>query len=53
MVTDVHVRAKMFDFTPGRELPSLPGFKRDVLSGLDMANVNEWMSKLKVKWADQ
>ena len=49
----LHIKAKMFDFVPGRKFESFPKVTRSIYSSLDKKKLHRWISKHKKSWQRQ
>lgn len=53
VLNQLHTKAKMFDFVPGRKFESFPKVTRSIYSSLDKKKLHRWISKHKKSWHRQ
>ena len=50
ILSQVHFKAKVFDFYPGRQYKAFPGLRRELFSELPLGPLAEWIKKHKNHW---
>lgn len=53
VLKQIHAKARMFNFVPGRKFDAFPQIKRNIYESLDKKKLHRWINKHKKSWHRQ